>query len=105
MPRQATGNTYESHGRWYARITVAARKRQSFALPTCESETAANVRLAVLADMAQKLRAAKVAPDLAAKLLERAGEATTGKLAAVTKTAEWGREGCGGGRGDGPSNG
>jgi hypothetical protein len=89
MPRHATGNTYESHGRWYARITVGIGKRQSFALPTCANETAAAVRLAVLAAIAKDLRGAKVAPDLATQLLERAGTALEGKaLAAVTKTAE-----------------
>lgn len=89
MPRQATGTTYESHGRWYARVTVGTGKRQSFALPTCESETTADGRLAVLAAMAKTLRGGKVAPDLAVRLLERAGAAAEGKaLAAIAKTAE-----------------
>jgi integrase len=88
MPRQATGNAYETNGRWYARITVDTGKRTSFALPTCNTEPVANERAAVLAAMAQTLRAGKVAPDLAAKLLERAGSAADAKaLAGMQKTA------------------
>ena len=82
MPRKATGNTYKSNGRWYARVTVDKAKRQSFALPTCDNETAADARAAVLASMAKDLRAAKVAPVDRAKLLESAGAATEGKALA-----------------------
>jgi integrase len=93
MPRQATGNTYESRGRWYARVTVATGKRQSFALSTCDNKTAADARASVLASVAASLRgkvgAGEVSADLAQRLLERAASAPEGKaLVAVQKTAE-----------------
>lgn len=93
MPRQATGNAYQSRGRWYARITITTGSRQSFALPTCENETAADARATVLAGIAADLRTAMAAghasADLAERLIKRAAAAPEGKpLLAAQKTAE-----------------
>jgi integrase len=79
MPREATGNTYEASGRWYARVTLAKGQRPSVPLPTCTNGTAADARGAVLAKLAARLRAAHVALDVARTLVERAGEAADRK--------------------------
>jgi integrase len=89
MPRKATGNVYESRGRWYARITLDKGNRPSIPLPTCADETAAEKRGAVLADLARRLRAERVPLAVARELVERAGKAEQGKaldkvLAAAT---------------------
>lgn len=79
MPRKATGNVYESRGRWYARITLAKGERPSIPLPTCADERAAEARGAVLADLAARLRRESVPLGTARELVERAGKAAQGK--------------------------
>ena len=87
MPRQATGNVYESHGRWYARVTLDKGKRPSILLTTCANETAAEARGTVLAGLAARLRASGVPFDVRRKILERAGEAAEGKALDKVRTA------------------
>ncbi|MDC3958914.1 hypothetical protein [Polyangium jinanense] len=56
MPRLATGNVYERRGKWFARLTIGTKKRQSFMLETCKDERSAVARQAILAELAAKLR-------------------------------------------------
>lgn len=87
MPRAATGNVYESRGRWYARVTVAKGDRPSIPLPTCANEGAALARLAILADLAQKLRTAGQSKEITLGILERAGANDGRALDAVLRAA------------------
>ena len=52
MPRLATGNVYERRGKWFARLTIGTKKRQSFMLETCKDERSAIARQAILAELA-----------------------------------------------------
>jgi integrase len=88
MARKATGTKYQSRGVWYAAITVAQGKRESFAMPTCTSEEQAEARKERLNTIVQGLRhtghAGLVdlwAPEIAAR---PAGE----KFDRLIKTAE-----------------
>lgn len=86
MPRRATGSVIFSRGRWYAQITlgVGPVKRPAFALPTCKTEEEARARLAVLVDLAAKLREAGHI-DLAPDILERAAAAKDDRALAVVR--------------------
>jgi integrase len=79
MPRKATGNLYENHGRWIARITLDATTRPKIALPTCATEEAAEARRAVLTEIAQQLRSANVPTNVSRTFLRHAAEAADGK--------------------------
>jgi integrase len=83
MPRVSTGSVYLSRDKWFAKVTLGPDKRPTFALPTCANEKAARKRLAVLADLAAKLRVASVALDVAERLLTKAAAADGKPLAAV----------------------
>jgi integrase len=71
MPRNATGTIYESNGKLYAQVTIGKGKRRSFVLPTCTDCDAAEVRAALLAELAGKLRRVG-REDVAQELLELA---------------------------------
>jgi hypothetical protein len=89
MPRQPTGNVYESYGRWYARVTIGPDQRPSFALPTCTTEDQARERLALLAGLATKLRGIEhVTPEVLRGLLERAAARDGKALDAVLRAAD-----------------
>ncbi|WP_211365601.1 tyrosine-type recombinase/integrase, partial [Polyangium fumosum] len=78
MPRVATGNVYERRGKWFARLTIGAKKRQSFMLDTCKDEASAMSRLAILAELAAKLRKCgrdDIAPDIIKRAAVRDGKA------------------------------
>lgn len=49
MGRKATGNVYESRGRWYARVWLGNGQRPSVMLPSCTTEAEANARLTLAA--------------------------------------------------------
>jgi integrase len=87
MPRQATGNIYESRGKWYARVAIGPGKRVSLALPTCGTTAAADARLVILAKLAAKLRAAGH-EERAQDFLERAAVREGRELASVLRLAE-----------------
>ncbi len=78
MGRRATGTTYESRGVWYASITVAQRKRESFAMPTCKTEEQAEARKDIVNDVVQRLRAAGHAA-LVPRFAEQAAQRPAGK--------------------------
>lgn len=71
MSRTATGSVYGSHGKWFAKLTIAPRVRRTFMLPSCHTEEAARARLEVLIELAAKLRR-KGHPRLAEELLSDA---------------------------------
>ncbi|MDI3291507.1 site-specific integrase [Polyangium sp. 15x6] len=78
MPRVATGNVYERRGKWFARLTIGTKKRQSFMLETCKDEASAIARRAVLAELAAKLRKCgrdDIAPDIIKRAAMRDGKA------------------------------
>jgi integrase len=78
MPRKLTGNAFEKRGKFYARITLGPKLRPAIPLPTCATQEEADTRAELLSSLAGKLRKAgqiEQAPDI----LERAGEAATGK--------------------------
>lgn len=87
MPRKATGNVYESAGRWYARVALGPGLRPSIPLTTCATEEHARARLAILAELARKLRAAGQVAD-ARKILESAGARDGKDLAHVLAFVE-----------------
>lgn len=89
MPRNPTGNVYESRERWYARTKIAKDRRPSIPLPTCTTKEQAEARLGVLVDLTARLRTARVPPESIQTLLEGAGAATEGKaLDRVRNTIE-----------------
>jgi integrase len=93
MPRKATGNVYFSLGRWYARVTLGPNERRSYPLPTCANEEQARERLAVLAELAAKLRDAglgELAPEFLDRAAEREGRALDEVRKAVQKLCESG---------------
>ncbi len=78
MPRLATGNVYERRGKWFARLTIGTKKRQSFMLETCKDERSAVTRQAILAELAAKLRKCgrdDIAPDIIKRAAVRDGKA------------------------------
>ncbi|MDI1444709.1 tyrosine-type recombinase/integrase [Polyangium sp. 6x1] len=78
MPRLATGNVYERRGKWFARLTIGTKKRQSFMLETCKDEESAIARRAILAELAAKLRKCgrdDIAPDIIKRAAVREGKA------------------------------
>jgi integrase len=79
MPREAKGTTFQQGERWYAQVTLDAGERPKFPLPTCASKEAADARKDLLADLARKLRGAKVTAKSARELLTDAGAAAEGK--------------------------
>jgi len=78
MARTTTGTKYKSRGVWYATITIAERKRESFALPTCTTEEQAEVRKSIVNDVVQRLRTAKHAA-LVPRFAKEAAERPAGK--------------------------
>lgn len=78
-----------------ARVTLGPNDRRTYALTWCKSEKAAHERLAVLVDVATRLRAAGCA-DMAPPFLERAaernGRALADVLEAVARVCEGGVE-------------
>jgi len=89
MPRKATGNVYQSRGRWYARITLRPGTRANIALPTCTTEAEAHARLAILADLTAKLRGVEhVSSQVLRGLLERAGAREGKALDDVLRAAD-----------------
>ena len=91
MPRQATGSVRHRGGRWLARVTLGPNDRPSFPLPSCKTEEAARERLAVLVDIATRLRAAghiEVARPLLERAAERNGRALADVLEAVERICE-----------------
>jgi integrase len=78
MARKSTGTKYKSRGIWYACITVAQRKRESFAMPTCKTEEQAEERKNIVNDVVQRLRGAGHAA-LVARFAKEAAERPAGK--------------------------
>jgi hypothetical protein len=48
MPRPRTGSTFQTSGKWFARVTLKAGDRPALSLPTCTTEAAATKRAALL---------------------------------------------------------
>jgi site-specific recombinase XerC len=86
--RNATGGAYCSRGRWFARITIAAQKRQSVLLPWAD-EALANARAQILQRLVSDLREAghtDYGPgSYIATVLEQGSDADVSKLAEVEK--------------------
>ena len=78
MARKLEGSKYKSRGVWYAYITVARGKRESFAMPTCTTEEQAEARKNILNDVVQRLRGAGHAA-LVPRWAKEAAERPTGK--------------------------
>ena len=78
MARRLEGSTYESRGVHYASITVAQRKRESFALPTCKTAEQAKARTKIVNDVVQRLRGAGHA-DIVPRFAKEAAERPAGK--------------------------
>lgn len=87
MPARATGNVYESRGRWYVSITTAPKKRKSWALPTCSTEEEARARAAILADAARRLRRAGRS-DVLVQILDDLAAHSGERLAATQRIVE-----------------
>ena len=86
MGRKPTGSTYQSRGVWYAAITMAHRKRESFALPTCTTKEQADARADIVNDVVQRLRGAGHAA-LTQQFAQEAAERPGGKdLARLVNT-------------------
>jgi integrase len=78
MARTTTGTKYRSRGVWYACITVSARKRETFAMPTCTTEEQAEARKILINDVVQRLRKAGHAA-LVQRFAKEAAERAAGK--------------------------
>lgn len=78
MARDAKGSKYKSRGVWYAVITVAQRKRESFAMPLCQTDEEAEARTRIVNDVVQRLRAAGHAA-LVQRFAKEAAERPAGK--------------------------
>lgn len=89
----ATGNAFQSRGKWYARIPIGKGKRPAYAMPWAsdDDDKEANARAAMMAKIAVLLRATKNdnAIALIPTLLQRAAVATDPKvLADIAGTVE-----------------
>lgn len=73
MGKTATGNAFQSRGRWYVRLRVGTAKgdRLALQLPATFDGPAAETRREILADAAKRLRAASVARERIVDYLER----------------------------------
>lgn len=78
MARKLEGSKYKSRDVWYATITVARGKRESFALPTCTTDEQAEARKNIVNDVVQRLRGAGHAA-LVPRWAKEAAERPTGK--------------------------
>lgn len=83
MPRplreRNDGSIYTNAGKWYAKITIAPKRRATVALSTCVDEKSADARRVLLSGLVAKLRAAGVDPDVIKRLVVDAGAAEPGK--------------------------
>jgi integrase len=86
MARAATGSIYESHGAWFAVLTIA-RKRVHFRLAEAESSDQADARRRILADIAKKLKAAKKL-DLVEQVCREAGAVEERRLGLILRLVE-----------------
>src|SRR5450432_1079149 len=80
MPRTLSGSIYESHGTWFASLTLG--KRKHFKLSTCHSERDADARRKVLIQIDGRLRAAGKS-ELSEALCRQAAESDERRLASV----------------------
>lgn len=89
MPRAATGSVRWRRGRAYARVTLGPGDRPEYLLATCSAgdEAKAAERARVLAELAQRLRAASQV-EVAPRLLERAASRDGRALEDVLEAAE-----------------
>ena len=82
--REATGGAYESRGKFYARVTMAAQDRRGVLLPWCATLDAAKVRAVALQGMVNLLRQASQA-EWIEKVIEIGGPADVEKLSALER--------------------
>ncbi len=87
MPRRATGSAFFSKGSYFARVTIAAKERRAFRLPSIGDDAAARERADALAQLAADLRAAGVARELVQRLVAAgAGARSSAELGEVLET-------------------
>lgn len=84
MPRPRTGSRYKSRGNWFVSLTL--EKREHFCLGAC-SDNDAKARQCVLADIANRLKAANKI-EYAAALCEQAAGADDRTLAGVMRLVD-----------------
>jgi integrase len=94
MPRRPTGSIYQSFGRWYVSVAMSGGKKASFGMDWTKTETEADIRRIVVADLAHRLR--KLGrEDLVRPVCERAAnafEADIPKLVALVDGLVNGKE-------------
>ncbi len=76
MPKVATGSSFESRGKHYARTPLGKGKRHISPIPWATSKGEADKRAGVLAELANELRKVPDGPELAPKILDRAATST-----------------------------
>src|SRR5262245_56743198 len=89
MPNIAKGEVRFNGRVWVARVTLRGKDRASFELPTSSSEDEARERASLLAQLAQRLRAATtVTPERARKALDFVAEVPSRTLASSIAAVE-----------------
>ena len=88
--RDSQGGAYESRGRYYARVTVAAQDRRGALLPWCTSLDVALVRARAIQVLVSRVRASSHGADLdfIVRLLERSAAADEEMLAAIGRQVD-----------------